>query len=46
MKSGIEQPSVISENVTYGENLLPRKFCYVVKNVTIGNNVKFIQILL
>lgn len=40
MKSGIEQPSVISENVAYGENLYLGSFCYVGKNVTIGNNVK------
>jgi UDP-3-O-[3-hydroxymyristoyl] glucosamine N-acyltransferase len=40
MKSGIEQPSVISENVTYGENLYLGSFCYVGKNVKIGNNVK------
>lgn len=40
MKSGIEQPSVISENVTYGENLYLGSFCYIGKNVTIGNNVK------
>ena len=40
MKSGIEQPSVISENVHYGENLYLGSFCYVGKNVTIGNNVK------
>ncbi len=40
MKSGIEQPSVISENVTYGDNLYLGSFCYVGKNVTIGNNVK------
>lgn len=40
MKSGIEQPSVISENVTYGENLYLGSFCYVGKNVTIGENVK------
>lgn len=40
MKSGIEQPSVISENVTYGENLYLGSFCYVGKNVTIGNDVK------
>jgi UDP-3-O-[3-hydroxymyristoyl] glucosamine N-acyltransferase len=26
MKSGIEQPSVISENVTYGERFIFRKF--------------------
>ena len=40
MKSGIEQPSVISENVTYGEHLYLGSFSYVGKNVTIGKNVK------
>ena len=40
MKSGIEQPSVISENVTYGKHLYLGSFSYVGKNVTIGNNVK------
>jgi UDP-3-O-[3-hydroxymyristoyl] glucosamine N-acyltransferase len=40
MKSGIEQPSVISENVTYGDNLYLGSFCYVGKNVKIGSNVK------
>ncbi|MFD2890684.1 UDP-3-O-(3-hydroxymyristoyl)glucosamine N-acyltransferase [Flavobacterium chuncheonense] len=40
MKSGIEQPSVISENVTYGENLYLGSFCYIGKNVVIGENVK------
>lgn len=40
MKSGIEQPSVISEGATYGENLYLGSFCYVGKNVKIGNNVK------
>jgi UDP-3-O-[3-hydroxymyristoyl] glucosamine N-acyltransferase len=40
MKSGIEKPSVISENVTYGEQLYLGSFSYVGKNVTIGNNVK------
>jgi UDP-3-O-[3-hydroxymyristoyl] glucosamine N-acyltransferase len=40
MKSGIEQPSVISENVTYGEQLYLGSFSYVGKNVTIGKNVK------
>ena len=40
MKSGVEQPSVISENVTYGENLYLGSFCYLGKNVVIGNNVK------
>lgn len=40
MKSGIEQPSVISENVVYGEQLYLGSFSYIGKNVTIGNNVK------
>lgn len=40
MKSGIEQPSVISENVSYGDNLYLGSFSYVGKNVKIGNNVK------
>ncbi|MQP52374.1 MULTISPECIES: UDP-3-O-(3-hydroxymyristoyl)glucosamine N-acyltransferase [unclassified Flavobacterium] len=40
MKSGIEQPSVISQNVVYGTDLYLGSFCYVGKNVTIGNNVK------
>lgn len=40
MKSGIELPSVISENVTYGEQLYLGSFSYIGKNVTIGNNVK------
>ncbi|WP_264521427.1 UDP-3-O-(3-hydroxymyristoyl)glucosamine N-acyltransferase [Flavobacterium sp. N1994] len=40
MKSGIEEPSVISENVTYGEQLYLGSFSYIGKNVVIGNNVK------
>lgn len=40
MKSGIEQPSVISEGTTYGDDLYLGSFCYVGKNVKIGNNVK------
>jgi UDP-3-O-[3-hydroxymyristoyl] glucosamine N-acyltransferase len=40
MKSGIEQPSVISENVTYGDGLYLGSFCYIGKNVTIGKEVK------
>jgi UDP-3-O-[3-hydroxymyristoyl] glucosamine N-acyltransferase len=40
MKSGIEQPSVISENVVYGEQLYLGSFCYVGKNTKIGKNVK------
>lgn len=40
MKSGIEQPSVISGGVVYGEDLYLGSFCYVGQNVKIGNNVK------
>jgi UDP-3-O-[3-hydroxymyristoyl] glucosamine N-acyltransferase len=40
MKSGIEEPSVISDNVTYGENLYLGSFSYIGKNVVIGVNVK------
>lgn len=40
MKSGIEQPSVVSEGVVYGENLYLGSFCYIGKNVKIGQNVK------
>ncbi len=40
MKSGIEQPSVISENVVHGEGLYLGSFCYIGKNVKIGDNVK------
>lgn len=40
MKSGIEQPSMISDNVSYGDGLYLGSFCYVGKNVIIGNNVK------
>jgi len=40
VKSGIEQPSVISEGVTYGSDLYLGSFCYIGKNVIIGNNVK------
>ena len=40
MKSGIEQPSVISESVTYGEDLYLGSFSYIGKNTKIGNNVK------
>lgn len=40
MKSGIEQPSVISDGVQYGENLYLGSFCYLGQNVKIGNNVK------
>lgn len=40
MKSGIEQPSVISEGVVYGEELYLGSFSYIGKNTKIGNNVK------
>lgn len=40
MKSGIEQPSVISENVIYGEGLYLGSFAYIGKNVEIGTNTK------
>jgi UDP-3-O-[3-hydroxymyristoyl] glucosamine N-acyltransferase len=40
MKSGIEQPSVISEGVQYGSDLYLGSFCYLGQNVKIGNNVK------
>ena len=39
-KSGIEQPSVISENTTYGKNLYLGSFSYIGLNVLIGDNVK------
>lgn len=40
MKSGIEQPSVISEGVQYGDDLYLGSFSYIGKNTKIGNNVK------
>ena len=40
MKSGIEQPSMISEGVQYGTDLYLGSFCYLGQNVKIGNNVK------
>ncbi len=40
MKSGIEQPSVLSEGATYGDGLYLGSFCYIGKNVKIGDNVK------
>ena len=39
-KSGIEQPSFISETATYGKNLYLGAFAYVGEQVTIGDNVK------
>lgn len=39
-KVGIEQPSVVSDTVKYGENLYLGSFSYIGSNVRIGNNVK------
>ncbi|RKT00676.1 UDP-3-O-(3-hydroxymyristoyl)glucosamine N-acyltransferase [Flavobacterium sp. 123] len=39
-KTGIEQPSFISESVKYGENLYLGSFSYLGQNVILGNNVK------
>ena len=39
-KTGIEQPSVISENVKYGTQLYLGSFSYIGTNAVIGNNVK------
>ena len=40
MKSGIEQPSVISDGVEYGDDLYLGSFSYIGKNTKIGKNVK------
>ena len=39
-KVGIEQPSVLSENVKYGDNFYLGSFAYIGENVKIGNDVK------
>ncbi len=39
-KTGIEQPSFISESAKLGENCYVGAFAYIGENVTIGNNVK------
>lgn len=39
-KVGIEQLSVISENVKYGDNFYLGSFAYIGTNVTMGDNVK------
>ncbi|MFC6877097.1 UDP-3-O-(3-hydroxymyristoyl)glucosamine N-acyltransferase [Flavobacterium myungsuense] len=39
-KSGIEQPSVISENVKYGIQLYLGSFSFIGNNVILGDNVK------
>jgi UDP-3-O-[3-hydroxymyristoyl] glucosamine N-acyltransferase len=38
-KVGIEQPSVISENVKYGDNFYLGSFAYIGTNVIMGDNV-------
>ena len=39
-KSGIEQPSFLSDTVTYGDNLYLGSFSYIGSNVILGDNVK------
>ncbi|MBT8259622.1 MAG: UDP-3-O-(3-hydroxymyristoyl)glucosamine N-acyltransferase [Bacteroidia bacterium] len=39
-KVGIEQPSFISENAKYGEQVYIGAFSYLGENVSVGNNVK------
>lgn len=39
-KSGIEQPSVISETAKYGENLYLGSFSYIGEKAVVGKNVK------
>ena len=39
-KNGIEQPSVISENVKYGKQLYLGSFSFIGNNVILGDNVK------
>jgi UDP-3-O-[3-hydroxymyristoyl] glucosamine N-acyltransferase len=39
-KSGIEQPSVITENTIYGTNFYLGSFSYIGSNVVLGNNVQ------
>ena len=39
-KTGIEQPSYISDTATYGEQLYLGAFSYLGDNVVLGNNVK------
>jgi UDP-3-O-[3-hydroxymyristoyl] glucosamine N-acyltransferase len=39
-KSGIEQPSSLSENVKYGANFYLGCFSYIGENVVLGDNVK------
>lgn len=39
-RNGIEEPSVICENVKYGENLYLGSFSYISNNVVLGDNVQ------
>jgi len=39
-KSGIENPSFISDSVSYGENIYVGAFSYIGDNVKLGDNVK------
>ncbi|OAB29473.1 UDP-3-O-[3-hydroxymyristoyl] glucosamine N-acyltransferase [Flavobacterium fryxellicola] len=39
-KSGIEQPSFISQSAKYGDNLYLGSFSYIGQNVVLGENVK------
>ncbi len=39
-KSGIEQPSFVSDSAVYGENLYLGAFSYLGENVKLGDNVK------
>lgn len=39
-KTGIEQPSFISESAKYGDNIYLGAFAYLGENVSVGNNVK------
>lgn len=39
-KTGIEQPSFLSQNVKYGDNLYLGSFSYIGQNVVLGENVK------
>ncbi|MFV8367452.1 UDP-3-O-(3-hydroxymyristoyl)glucosamine N-acyltransferase [Flavobacterium sp. XS1P27] len=39
-KTGIEEPSFLSESVKYGDNLYLGSFSYVGQNVVLGENVK------
>jgi len=39
-KTGIEQPSFLSETVKYGDNLYLGSFSYICENVILGTNVK------